>query len=45
MPKNNPDNSGISGPGLDAREEKLLRRKEKLDALWAWYLKEKEAGS
>ena len=35
MPGNNNDNNGISGPDLDAREEKLLRRKEKLDALEA----------
>ena len=35
MPKNNTDNNGMSGADLDAREEKLLRRKEKLDALEA----------
>jgi hypothetical protein len=35
MPGNNNDNKGISGPDLDAREEKLLKRKEKLDALEA----------
>lgn len=35
MPKNNNANNGISGPDLDAREEKLLKRKEKLDALEA----------
>lgn len=35
MPGNNNDNNGISGPDLDAREEKLLKRKEKLDALEA----------
>ena len=35
MPRNNNDNNGISGPDLDAREEKLLKRKEKLDALEA----------
>ena len=34
MPGNNTDN-GINGPDLDAREEKLLKRKEKLDALEA----------
>ena len=33
MPKNKAENNGISGSDLDAREEKLLRRKEKLDAL------------
>lgn len=33
MPKNNDGSNTISGPGLDAREEKLLKRKEKLDAL------------
>lgn len=35
MPKNNDSNNGISGHVLDAREEKLLKRKEKLDALEA----------
>ena len=35
MSGNNNDNNGISGPDLDAREEKLLKRKEKLDALEA----------
>ncbi len=35
MPGNNVDKNEISGPDLDAREEKLLRRKEKLDALEA----------
>ena len=35
MPDNISDNKGISEPGLDAREEKLLKRKEKLDALEA----------
>ena len=35
MPGNNNDNNVISGPDLDAREEKLLKRKEKLDALEA----------
>ena len=35
MPRNNTGNNGISGPDLDAREEKLLKRKEKLDALEA----------
>lgn len=35
MPKKNDGNNGISGPDLDAREEKLLKRKEKLDALEA----------
>ena len=35
MPGNNKDNNGISGPDLDAREEKLLKRKERLDALEA----------
>lgn len=35
MPKSNPVKSEPSGPELDAREEKLLRRKEKLDALEA----------
>ena len=35
MPRNNNDNNGISGPDLDAREEKLLKRKERLDALEA----------
>ena len=35
MPGNNNENNGISGPELDAREEKLLKRKEKLDALEA----------
>ena len=35
MPGNNNDNNVISGSDLDAREEKLLKRKEKLDALEA----------
>ena len=35
MPKNPTDNNGINGPDLDAREEKLLQRKEKLDTLEA----------
>ena len=35
MPRNNNDNNGISRPDLDAREEKLLKRKERLDALEA----------
>ena len=35
MPGNNNENNGISGPELDAREEKLLKRKERLDALEA----------
>ena len=35
MPGNNADSNGISGPELDAREEKLMRRKERLDALEA----------
>ena len=35
MPGSNNDNNGISGPALDSREEKLLKRKEKLDALEA----------
>ena len=35
MPGKNNDNKGISGPELDAREEKLLKRKERLDALEA----------
>ena len=35
MPGNNFENSGISGPDLDAREDKLMKRKEKLDALEA----------
>ena len=35
MPGNNTDNKKISAPELDAREEKLLKRKEKLDALEA----------
>ena len=35
MPGNNKDNNGISRPDLDAREEKLLKRKERLDALEA----------
>ncbi|MBR3200746.1 MAG: hypothetical protein IKG17_05365 [Mogibacterium sp.] len=35
MPGSNNENNGISGPELDAREEKLLKRKEKLDALEA----------
>ena len=35
MPGNNNDNNVISGPDLDAREEKLLKRKERLDALEA----------
>ena len=29
MPGNNADSNGISGPELDAREEKLMRRKER----------------
>ena len=35
MPGKSNDNKGISGPELDVREEKLLKRKEKLDALEA----------
>ena len=35
MPGNNNYKNGISGLELDAREEKLLKRKEKLDALEA----------
>ena len=35
MPKTNNESKGISGPDLDSREEKLLKRKEKLDALEA----------
>ena len=35
MPKTNNDSKGIRGPDLDSREEKLLKRKEKLDALEA----------
>ena len=35
MPGNNNENNGISGPEFDAREEKLLKRKERLDALEA----------
>ena len=35
MPGNKNDNKGISGPELDAREEKLLKRKERHDALEA----------
>ncbi len=35
MPKNSNDSNGISGTELDAREEKLLKRKAKLDALEA----------
>ncbi len=35
MPKNSADTNGISSPDLDARAEKLLQRKEKLDALEA----------
>ena len=35
MPGKNNDNKGISGPERDAREENLLKRKEKLDALEA----------
>ena len=35
MPKNSNDNNGISGAELDAREEKLPKRKAKLDALEA----------
>ena len=35
MPKNSNDNNGISGAELDAREEKLLKRKAKLDVLEA----------
>ena len=31
MPGSNNDNNVISGPALDSREEKLLKRKEKLD--------------
>ena len=43
MPGNNNENNGISGPELDAREEKLLKRKERLDALEAGIkAKEKE---
>lgn len=34
MPKN-PDDKVLSSAGLDRREEELLRRKEKLDALEA----------
>ncbi len=34
MPKN-PDDKNLSSAGLDRREEELLRRKEKLDALEA----------
>jgi hypothetical protein len=35
MPKNINDNKGISEAELDAREEKLLKRKAKLDVLEA----------
>ena len=35
MPGNKNDNKGISEPELDVREEKLLKRKERLDALEA----------
>ena len=35
MPGNNNDNNGINVSDLDAREEKLLKRKEKLDAMEA----------
>ena len=35
MPGNNSENNGISGPDLDAREKKLQKRKEKLDAFEA----------
>ena len=35
MPDNSKDMKEISGPELDLREEKLLKRKEKLDALEA----------
>jgi len=35
MPNTIGDPRGISGADLDAREEKLLKRKEKLDALEA----------
>ena len=35
MPGNNNENNEISGPELDAREETLLKRKERLDALEA----------
>ena len=35
MPGKYNDNNGISGPDLDAREEKVLKRKERLDALEA----------
>jgi Uncharacterized protein conserved in bacteria len=35
MPGKNKETNGISGPDLDAREEKLLKRKERLDALEA----------
>ena len=35
MPKTNNESKGISGPDLDSREEKLLKRKERLDALEA----------
>ena len=35
MPGKNNENNGRSGPDLDSREEKLLKRKEKLDALEA----------
>ena len=35
MPKNNTDNNGMSGADLDAREEKLLKRKARLDDLEA----------
>ena len=35
MPGKSHENNEISGPELDAREEKLLKRKERLDALEA----------
>ena len=35
MPGNSNDKNGISGPALDSREEKLLKRIERLDALEA----------